>query len=253
VAAAMTPARPQLLWEDEFSGTAGTPPDPTHWIITTGGHWGANEIACYTSSPANVGLDGAGHLLLTARAGASCDGRSYSAGRVETRGKYTWRYGYLEVRAQLPISAGALPAIWMLGPDAVDNWPRSGETDIVEAISSEPTTVHTNVHGIDAAGNHWESGWWGPNKSYAYTGSSLADGYHVYALDWEPGMMRFFFDGQVVRTLTTADVPVWLWGNPFYLLLNVAVGQNDNSPAPTPGAFPAAMSVDYVRLYASRP
>jgi beta-glucanase (GH16 family) len=240
-----------LLFNDEFDGPAGAAPDSAAWAPTIGANWGVNEIQCYTSSPNNIQLDGNGHLTLAARRESSCGGRGYSSGRVETRDKLSWRYGYFEVRAKMPTGAGMFPAIWMLGPNGVTEWPASGETDIVEVISSRPGRVHTNVHGIDDGGSHWQAGWDGPGRSYDYPGGNLADGYHTYALDWTADALRYYFDGILVRTVTKRDVPVWLWDKPFYLLLNVAVGSHGGDPSA--GSFPQEMSVDYVRVYASKP
>jgi beta-glucanase (GH16 family) len=255
MSAAPTSAGPQpaagLVFNDEFDGTAGSPPNSATWSPTVGAKWGVNELECYTSSPNNVLLDGHGHLSLIARREASCGGTSYTSGRVETRDKRSWRYGYFEIRAKMPTGAGMWPAIWMLGPNGITEWPASGETDIVEVVSGEPGRVHTNVHGINAAGTHWEAGWAGPGRSYDYPGGNLADGYHTYGLDWSANALRYYFDGILVRTISKSDVPVWLWDKPFYLILCVAVGSTGGDPAR--GTFPQEMSVDYVRVYASKP
>ncbi|MCK9925021.1 glycoside hydrolase family 16 protein [Frankia sp. AgPm24] len=235
---------------DEFDGLAGAAPDSAVWSPTVGDRWGANEVQCYTASPNNIRLDGSGHLLLSANREPSCKGRSYSSGRVETRGKQTWKYGYFEVRAKLPTGAGMFPAIWMLGPNGVTEWPRSGETDIVEIISSKPGTIHTNVHGVDAEGAHWEAGWSGTGRSLDYAGA-VSDTFHTYGLDWTATGLRFYFDDKLIRTLSRGDVPVWLWDQPFYMILNAAVGSYGGSP--DAGAFPQTMTVDYVRVYSSKP
>jgi beta-glucanase (GH16 family) len=255
MSAAPTPAGPQpaagLVFDDEFDGAAGSPPNSAAWSPTVGAKWGVNELECYTSSPNNVLLDGRGHLSLIARRESSCGGTNYSSGRVETRDKRSWRYGYFEVRAKMPTGAGMWPAIWMLGPNGVTEWPASGETDIVEVISGEPGRVHTNVHGIDTSGAHWQAGWDGPGRSYDYPGGNLADGYHTYGLDWSATALRYYFDGVPVRTINKSDVPVWLWDKPFYMILCAAIGSTGGDPAR--GTFPQEMSVDYVRVYASKP
>jgi beta-glucanase (GH16 family) len=248
---AAAPSGAKLLWADDFNGPAGSAPDSSYWSPTIGDKWGAGELECYTSSPSNVELDGQGHLQLTARREPSCDGTSYSSGRVETRDKVSWRYGYFEVRAKMPTGKGTWPAIWMLGPNGINNWPRSGETDIVEIVSPEPAVVHTNINGIDQSGVHWQAGWEGPGKSYTYPGGNLDDGYHTYGLNWTADSLQYYFDGILVRTITKSQVPVWLWDQNFYMLLNVAIGYSGGDP--TGGTYPQEMDVDYVHVYSSKP
>jgi beta-glucanase (GH16 family) len=111
--------------------------------------------------------------------------------------------------------------------------------------------VHTNVHGVDASGAHWQAGWDGPGHSYDYPPGNLADGYHTYGFEWSAEHLRFYFDNVLVRTITKGDVPVWLWNQPFYLILNVAVGSHGGDPEA--GAYPQTMNIDYVRVYSCKP
>ncbi|ABD13193.1 glycoside hydrolase, family 16 [Frankia casuarinae] len=248
---------PRLLWSDEFDGPANASVDPARWLITQGGKWGPTDVSCYTADPRNVGLDGKGHLKLTAIAEKSpvktCGDTHFSSGRVETRGKASWRYGYFEFRARLPIGTGTLPALWLLGPNGIYDWPRSGEIDVVEATANEPATVHTNIVGVDGSGNRWEAGWWGRGKNYVYPGGTLADRYHNYALDWGPNRLDFYFDGLLIRHLEPKDTPVWLWNKDFYIIMDVAVSAKLSPPLPPASAFPQTLFVDYVRVYSGRP
>jgi len=247
---ASPPGRGNLVFADDFDGPAGSAPDSPVWTPTIGDKWGVNELECYTSSPNNIQLDGNGHLDLIARHESSCNGRSYSSGRIETRGKASWRYGYFEVRAKMPTGPGMFPAIWMLGPNGVTDWPKSGETDIVEVISSKPGLVHTNVHGIDDEGGHWEAGWDGGNRDATY-GGNLDDGYHTYGLSWTAGQLQFYFDNQLIRTIRKTDVPIWLWDQNFYMIFDAAVGSFGGTPAAA--SYPQTMSIDYLHVYSSRP
>ncbi|WP_157467680.1 glycoside hydrolase family 16 protein [Frankia sp. QA3] len=246
-----------MLWTEEFEGPAGASVDPGKWLITTGGKWGPTDVACYTKNPRNLALDGKGHLTITAIAEQSaepgCAGTQFTSGRVETRGKASWKYGYFEFRARLPIGTGTLPALWLLGPNGIYDWPRSGEIDVVEATANEPATVHTNIVGVDRAGNRWEAGWWGKEKNYVYPGGVLSDRYHTYALDWGPNKLDFYFDGMRIRHIEQKDTPVWLWNRDFYIIMDIAVSAKLSPPLPPASAFPQALSVDYVRIYSSKP
>ncbi|WP_242425155.1 glycoside hydrolase family 16 protein, partial [Frankia sp. EI5c] len=211
---------------------------------------GDREMQCYTTDPRNLSTDGRGNLVISALREPSCGGASYSSGRIETLGKRTMRYGYLEVRAVLPTGKGAFPAVWMLGADMPTvGWPASGELDVVEAVSTAPTTVHTNVHGVDAAGAHWQATWGHGGMYDAQV--DLAAGFHTYGLEWTSAMLRFYFDGRLIRTVTRDQVPVWLWDRENYVILNVAV--NRLGEQATAADYPQRMIVDYLRVFSARP
>ncbi|WP_018504061.1 glycoside hydrolase family 16 protein [Parafrankia discariae] len=239
-----------LLWSDEFGGAAGAAPDPGTWITQTGFGWGDQELQCYTRDPRNLATDGHGNLVITTRREPSCDGARFSSARIETLGKRTMRYGYLETRAVLPTGRGAFPAVWLLGSDMpAVGWPASGELDVVEAVSTAPTTVHTNVHGVDTAGAHWQATW--GNGGMYDAGADLAAAFHTYGLEWTPSALRFYFDGRLIRTVTREQVPVWLWDREHYVILNVAV--NSQGAGATATDYPQRMGVDYLRVYATKP
>ncbi|MEX5708082.1 glycoside hydrolase family 16 protein [Parafrankia sp. FMc6] len=239
-----------LLWSDEFGGAAGAAPDPDTWITQTGSGWGDREMQCYTRDPRNLATDGRGHLVITARREPSCDGAGFSSARIETLGRRTMRYGYLETRAVLPTGRGAFPAVWLLGSDMpAVGWPASGELDVVEAVSTAPTTVHTNVHGVDTAGAHWQATW--GNGGMYDAGADLAAAFHTYGLEWTPSALRFYFDGRLIRTVTRDQVPVWLWDREHYAILNVAV--NSEGASASAADYPQWMAVDYLRVYGAKP
>lgn len=237
----------RLLWSDEFNGPAGSTPDPSNWAVASGPASGSAESECYTPRARNVSLDGHGDLVLTARREPSCGGMPYSSGRIETAGHRTFRYGYLEMRAKLPTSAGALPAFWLLGADLPRvGWPRSGETDIAEVSPAMPDAVRTSVDGLDANGGPWESGWGAPGGTYR-TPANLGNAFHTYGLDWTPDRLTFYVDGTRTREIDKSQVPVWLWDQDNYLVLSLAVVD----PGATAG--PLSMVVDYIRAYSAYP
>ncbi len=90
-ATAPEPPYDTLVWSDEFNGPSGSPPDPADWRFDLGA-WGAddNELETYTGAPANVSLDGQGHLAITALrqtlTGADGVTRGYTSARIETGG-----------------------------------------------------------------------------------------------------------------------------------------------------------------------
>ena len=235
-----------LTWSDEFDGAAGSAPNPASWNQETGaGGWGNNELQNYTSSRDNSALDGNGNLVITARQ----DGNGgYTSARLTTAGKVEPTYGRVEARIKIPRGQGIWPAFWMLGGqiDSGVPWPDSGEIDIMENVGFEPHMVHGTIHGPGYSG--------GSGIGAAYThpqGWSFADDFHTFAVDRAPGRITWSVDGNVYQTRTTADTGgnPWVFDQPFFMLLNVAVGGNWPGYPDGTTQFPQQMVVDYVRVY----
>jgi len=241
-----------LAWSDEFNGPSGSPADPAKWVLETGGGgWGNHELEYYTSRPQNVSQQD-GNLVIKAipEKYTGTDGvtRDYTSARLKTQGKFAQAYGRLEARIKIPYGQGMWPAFWMLGED-IDKtgWPACGEIDIMENIGKEPGMVHGTIHGPGYSGEK------GIGAPYTVSGKQkFADDYHLFAVEWEPAVIRFYVDKDLYATVIPGDLPKgskWVYDHPFFLLLNVAVGGDwPGSPDPTT-IFPQTMLVDYVRVY----
>jgi beta-glucanase (GH16 family) len=248
------PATPsyQLVWSDEFSGADGSAPDATKWAIQTGGGgWGNNELESYTARPANVQVAG-GNLVITANkedyTGADGIARHYTSARLQTKGLFSQQYGRFEARIKIPKGQGMWPAFWMLGNN-IDTvpWPACGENDIMENIGKEPSIVHASLHAGDYTGGEVSASYTLPN------GQVFADDFHIYATEWESQVIRFYVDGNLSATYTPASTPsgsAWPFdGQPFFMLLNLAVGGAWPGDPDATTQFPQQMLVDYVRVY----
>ncbi len=243
-----------LVWSDEFSGADGTSPDSSKWTYDTGGNgWGNNELECYTNLAQNAQMKG-GNLVITAMhqpAYACSDGtmRDYTSARLKTQGLFSQAYGRFEARIKIPAGQGMWPAFWMLGNNITSvGWPKCGEIDIMENIGKEPGTVHGSLHGPSTSGPTSDAT--APFSLPA--GQNFADDFHLYAVEWEPGTVRFYVDSNLYATVTQSQWPAggtWTFDHPFFILLNVAVGGSwPGSPDATTN-FPQQMLVDYVRVY----
>ncbi len=243
-------APPKLLWSDEFSGATGHPPDPSKWTYDRGATgWGNRELENYTDQPDNAFLDGQGHLII--RAMKDAEGRFTSA-RLKTQGLFAFTYGRAEARMKLPRGQGLWPAFWMLGSDVAQaGWPACGEIDILENLGREPALAHGTVHGPGYSGKRAIS------AQYALPGAPvLADDFHLYAADWRPGRIEFSVDGHIYATVTPASLPPgakWVYHNPFFILLNLAVGGAWPGNPDASTTFPQDLTVDYVRVYEGIP
>ena len=141
-----------LSWSDEFNGRDGSSPDPSKWVVETGGNgFGNRELEYYTSRPQNVQIKGGSLVITVAKetyTGPDRVTRSYTSARLKTKGKFDQAYGRFEARIKIPRGQGMWPAFWMLGNDFDQaGWPGCGEIDIMENIGKEPAIVHGTIHG----------------------------------------------------------------------------------------------------------
>jgi beta-glucanase (GH16 family) len=225
-------------FDDEFSGTSL---DTTAWLaMNRPGDPANNELQCYL--PANQTVAG-GYLNLTAKAQTvvCSDGATYNYTSEMVQWKsFNFTYGTVEVRALMPGAQGTWPAIWLLGyncqqtnitnPDACP-WPQPGsdEIDIAEFKGSGTSMTNATI-----SGNY---GW----QTCVSSVSDASQNWHVYRLEWSPGLLVWKIDGATTCTVTQ-NVP----STPMFLLLNLAVGGAGGTPSPS--SFPQTMQVDYVRV-----
>ncbi|WP_417291368.1 family 16 glycosylhydrolase [Corallibacter sp.] len=199
--------------------------------------WGNNERQFYTKE--NVSLRN-GKLVIT----ATKDSLGYKSGRITTQDKFEFQYGTVEVKAKLPKGYGIWPAIWMLGSniDAV-GWPTSGEIDIMEYVGKSPHEIHTTLHTSDSHGKSI--------NTKISTIETIEDGFHVYKCHWNSEKIEFFIDDALVYTFSpeNKNEKVWPFNQPFYIILNLAVGGNFGGPDVDDTIFPQEFIIDYVRVY----
>ena len=244
-----------LTWSDEFNGADGSAVDASKWIHDTGGNgWGNSELEYYTNGTQNAVVQG-GNLVITATtAGASsytCSYPSngpckYTSARLLSKGKFSQKYGRFEARIQIPEGQGIWPAFWMMGNSG--NWPACGEIDIMENVGKEPSINHGSMH-MPASGSNTDS-----QLTGMYTlpgGAKLGDDFHTYAIEWSSSAVSFFVDDMLYETQTpqTATGRTWEFDQPFYFILNVAVGGTWPGAPDSTTTFPQTMKVDWVRVY----
>ncbi len=233
-----------IVWQQEFNGSAGSAPDGSVWTNETGANgWGNNELQNYTNSRSNSALDGQGNLVLTARRESN---GSYTSARMTTRDKYELRYGRIEARIQIPRGQGIWPAFWMLGAGFPEvKWPDSGEIDIMENVGFEPHRVHGTVHGPGYSGGSGITGMYQHPQGW-----SFADDFHTFAIDWKPGVITWYVDGKQYHQVTRASVgsKTWVFDQPYFLILNLAVGGQWPGNPDASTQFPQQMKVDYIRV-----
>lgn len=238
----------KLVWEDNFDGTQLNMDDWNYEYHEPG--WVNNELQKYVDAPENIYVKD-GELVIQALKGA--DG-SYTSGRINTQNKHDYKYGKFEVRAKVPSGKGFLPAFWMMptNENLYGQWPKCGEIDIMEVLGSETNKTYGTLHFGEP---HTQS-----QGNYILPEGDFSSEYHIYACEWEPDEIRFYVDGQLFYSENdwfskregygelTYPAP---YDQPFYLILNLAVGGDwpGNPDETTQFADNAQLCVDYVRVY----
>ncbi|MBP3234871.1 MAG: carbohydrate binding domain-containing protein [Eubacterium sp.] len=188
---------------------------------------------------------------------------SYTSGRVNTQDKHDFTYGYFECAARVPEGMGYLPAFWLMATDEGNygQWPRCGEVDIMEVMGQNTKqSYHTIHYGYDANSGHREN----QHKKVLEDGDFSSE-YHVYGLDWEPGQMTWYVDGEKVGSTNDwytgkSDEAKLSYPAPFdqdfYVILNLAVGGSwVGYPDQTvvDDMDNQSYDIDYVRVYQKTP
>jgi beta-glucanase (GH16 family) len=229
---------------DDFDGPAGAPPNSKIWGYDLGGGWGyGNELQEYTNSSDNVRLDGQGHLVIQALKTPT----GYTSGRLVTRQKLNIRYGKLSARIKFPAGQGIWPAFWTLGSN-IDSlgWPRCGEIDIME-LANVGTTYQVALHGPQGDSDYLA----GAGIVRSGPIADLTDDFHDYWLSWRPNAITVGVDDVTLAVFTPASLPPgaeWVFSQPMYAVLNIAVGGKLPGPPTDETPFPATMLVDWFRF-----
>ena len=178
----------------------------------------------------------------------------YTSSCIKTKGKWSFKYGRMEVRARIPVQSGAWPAIWTLGND--QKWPACGEVDLMEfyRINGEPKLLANAAwNGKKGSAPQWNS----KSISYSYfteKDSSWAEKFHVWRMDWDQESICLYLDDELLNKIplsTTVNGERGDFSNPFkqphYILLNLAMGANGGKVDES--CLPMKYEIDYVRIY----
>lgn len=243
--ATTTTVAPEPVWQEQFDGPQGASPDPATWSFETGGDgWGNEQLQYYTKEAAV--LDGAGNLVITSQPSVAdlpcwygtCQ---FESARLTTFGTFAQQYGHFETRLLLPGGRATWPAVWMMGANRYQvGWPQSGELDIVEHVGRDDGAISGAAHGPGYSGEDAISG----------DADVDPDQFHVYAIDWSPERVIWSVDGEPFHELTKDDVDEWVFDQPFFVLITLAVGGTHAGEPRKSDQKPQQLVVDYVRVYA---
>jgi hypothetical protein len=160
---------------------------------------------------------------------AQLKGYRYTSGLITTQPSFAQTYGYFEMSARLPRGKGLWPAFWLLPAD--QSWPP--EIDVMESIG-DPGKIYQTAHSTLGAP---------PGHEVSVPGDP--DGFHVFAVAWDPRFLTWYLDGrETSRQPTPKDM-----NKPMYMLVNLAVGGHWPGAPDADTAFPAHLTVRWVRAY----
>ncbi len=258
----------KLLWSDDFVGAKGSSINSSNWSArnchrtSTGMGGGAcfdSEVVYY--APSAIKLDGSedgAAVITTTRitgalpsdAGKCLTGYcGFVSGRFDTHGKVAFQYGFIEARIKMPAGSGNHPAFWMLGDNINQvGWPYSGEMDITEIHSNEPTTTTSATHYSTVNSPNTCC----TNHQYKVAalgvGADTSAGYHTYAVAWMPNSISYYVDNRLISTTTPSNLGgLWVFNSKFFLILNNAV--NASFSGSWQNLQSSTMSIDWVRSY----
>ena len=224
------------VWSDEFN-TDGAP-NSLKWGYDLGaGGWGNNEPQYYTNRSENVIVQGGLLKIITKK--ENYLGSNYTSARIKTSGKFSFKYGKVEIRAKLPIGGGTWPALWMLGDNiGAVGWPACGEIDIMEHLGNQLNKIYGTLHYPGRSG--------GSADGATVNISNATTEFHLYSLDWRADTIKFYVDNQLFKTfVNSANVP---FNQKFFLIINSAIGGNFGG-AVDPNFVSSTFEVDYIRVY----
>lgn len=231
----------KLVWHDEFS-TNGKP-DSSKWSFTGRG---SSPWNCYCADGPSTATVKNGKLYLSGIVSKGpSDTAHYQTGCIETKHKFFFKYGKLEVRAKLPKAQGSWPAIWLMPEKSIyGGWPKSGEIDVMEHLNDDSIFYQTVHSGYTYIEKHTE------NPSHSGIASFNPGQFNVFGMEWYPDRMDFFINGEKTFSypkLKNGPSNQWPFNQAFYIILDQALGG-------WPGRvdkddLPAVMEVDWVRVY----
>ena len=250
----------ELVWSDEFNIDGA--PDEKWWNFEHG-FVRNNELQWYQPENARIEderliFEGKRERVKNSNFDSeSSDWRKnreyaeYTSASINTRDKFSFQYGIMEVRARVDTTLGAWPAIWTLGNER--QWPERGEVDIMEfyRIADEPTIL---ANAAWVGDSRWDVVWDSekiPLANFLEKVPDWPERFHTWKMDWSEDYIKLYLNGELLNTVEIENATYDDGFNPFrqphYILLNLAIGSNGGNPDNS--EFPISYEVDYVRVY----
>jgi beta-glucanase (GH16 family) len=240
-----------LIWEDQFEGEVL---DTSRWsLISTNPNqydrapdWKKHMIA---DERVYEVKNGRLYLIGMNNPRTENDDRPFLTGGVDSKGKFFFKYGKVEIRMKKECAQGAWPALWMMPEEGVyGGWPHSGEIDIMEHLNYDSVihhTVHTRYTNVLKNTSN-------PQRGIGNVRADVTQ-WNVYGLEWHPDVLIWTVNG--VETFRYPrveglddEMKQWPFDQPFYFILSQQLGGSWVGEV-EPEELPVSMIIDYVRVY----
>lgn len=207
-----------LVWSDEFStGTL----DTAKWSFADRMAPNSDMQTLTTADVANVMTNENGTGMLRLRAYKTEDGSFKTTKSVTTCKTMDYLYGYLEMRARVPIGQGVWPSLWLTsnsrtyntlienGVPACQKYDYGIEVDVFEVFSNNFAIPNIHKWWKEGTDVYNELKAQGSNQNDQYNalvsgGSQKYDisdgGWHTYGMLWTPDEISMYVDGVKYHT-----------------------------------------------------
>jgi beta-glucanase (GH16 family) len=187
--------------------------------VAVGEKWANKELQQYVDDEKHLYFEDG--LVIN----ATYEDGIYESVRLNTKEKFMFQYGRVDIVAKVPKGKGTWPALWMMSSDnRYGHWPKSGEIDILEHVGRDLDKVimclHTELY------NHRK----GSEYYYDTVIPGLSEGFHTYSLDWTEDSITYYVDDQLYASYKKGENGKntshegWPFDHPFYIIMNLAIG-----------------------------
>ena len=235
----------ELVFCDEFNQPNGSQPDPAKWNAATRN---PSTWARWISSSPRVAYIKNGALICRAipNKWEPTDTAKMLTGAVNTREKFEFQYGKVEVRMKTNLTPSNFPAIWM-SKSSKQKPQLYGEIDIAEVVQKK---VSHNIHS-QYTQTHPKHGM---NTNFSKTID--VQKWHIYGIIWTPTQVVWTIDEQTTGIYKKPtdkkllDEGAWTFDHPFFLILNQSLGTGRWKSLPYPDTRKTfETKFDWVRVY----
>lgn len=216
--------------------------DENFWNIQVGEKWANNELQQYVNTDENLFFrDG---LVIK----ATLKDNIYKSTRINTRHKFFFKYGRIDISAKVPKGVGTWPALWMMSENhEYGSWPKSGEIDIMEHVGRDQNNLFLCLH--TESYNHRNNDQY--YKEYYLEGAS--DDFHVYSIIWDDESITYLIDDKEVCKYNKFDKEDssnkgWPFNQDFFLIMNLAIGGKFGGPVDD-SIFPVEFIIKDIKIY----
>ena len=214
------------------------------WSVEVGEKWANRELQHYVNDSEHLVLNQDGlHIRATYKDGI------YRSARLNTKGRFAFKEGRIDIVATIPGGRGTWVALWLMSDDQrYGRWPKSGEIDLMEHVGNRPGLVYCCLH--TERYNHKQ-------KDYyfaTYERPDVIGKPHTYSLIWEEDAMTYLLDGIVMARHEKGgqgrigDQAGWPFDHPFYLIMNMAIGGTLGGPVSLED-FPQTFTIQSIKVY----